>query len=93
VIASYQMAGDHRWASPGNLYSTGTVHPMPGLNLLLRQPIPRIPMLPWRMEATADLRNMLPGTTSEFFARLKEEMKTDLRQEEILILERKASVL
>ena len=58
-IASYQVTNDHRWASPGNLYSTGTVHPMPGLNLYLRQPIPRIPMLPWRMEATADLRNML----------------------------------
>ncbi len=59
LIASYQVTGDHRWASPGNLYSTGPVHPMPGLNLYLRQPIPRIPLLPWRMEATADLRNML----------------------------------
>lgn len=59
LIASYQVTGDHRWASPGNLYSTGTVRPMPGLNLYLRQPIPRIPLLPWRMEATADLRNML----------------------------------
>ncbi len=59
LIASYQVASDHRWASPGHLYSTGAVHPMPGLNLYLRQPIPRIPMLPWRMEATADLRNML----------------------------------
>ena len=59
VIASYQMAPEHRWISPGHLYSTGTVHPMPGLNLYLRQPIPRIPLLPWRMEATADLRNLL----------------------------------
>jgi hypothetical protein len=59
LIASYQMTGDHRWASPGHLYATGAVNPMPGLNLYLRQPIPRIPMLPWRMEATADLRNML----------------------------------
>ena len=59
LIASYQVTGEHRWASPGNLYSTGTVHPMPGLNLYLRQPIPKIPLLPWRMEATADLRNML----------------------------------
>ena len=59
LIVSYQVAGDHRWASPGHLYSTGTVNPMPGLNLYLRQPIPRIPLLPWRMEATADLRNML----------------------------------
>ena len=59
LIASYQATGDHRWVSPGHLYSTGSVHPMPGLNLYLRQPIPRIPMLPWRMEATCDLRNLL----------------------------------
>jgi hypothetical protein len=59
LIASYQVTGDHRWASPGHLYSTGTVHPLPGLNVYLRQPIPRIPLLPWRMEATADLRNLL----------------------------------
>ena len=59
VIASYQATGDHRWASPGQLYSTGAVHAMPGLNLYVRQPIPRLPMLPWRMEATADLRNLL----------------------------------
>ena len=30
-----------------------------GLNLYLRQLIPGLSMLPWRMEATADLRNML----------------------------------
>jgi hypothetical protein len=29
------------------------------LNLYIRQPIPGFGMLPWRMEATADLRNML----------------------------------
>jgi len=59
LIASYQATGDHRWVSPGHLYSTGTVRPMPGLNVYVRQPIPHIPMLPWRMEATADLRNLL----------------------------------
>jgi hypothetical protein len=32
---------------------------MPGLNVLVRQPLPRFGGLPWRMEATADLRNML----------------------------------
>ena len=32
---------------------------MPGLNVYIRQPIPGFSMLPWRMEATADLRNML----------------------------------
>jgi hypothetical protein len=58
-IASYQVAGDHRWASPGHSYSTASVRQMPGLNLYVRQTIPGLGMLPWRMEATADLRNML----------------------------------
>ena len=53
------IAGDHRWASPGHGYSTDSVRQMPGLNLYLRQLIPGLSMLPWRMEATADLRNML----------------------------------
>lgn len=59
LIASYQWTADRRAALPGNLYSTQSVRPMPGLNLYVKQPIPRIPLLPWRMEATADLRNML----------------------------------
>ena len=58
-VASYQWA-DNRWAvTPGNLYSTQTVRPVPGLNLHIRQPIPAFPGLPWRMEATADFRNLL----------------------------------
>jgi hypothetical protein len=69
-IASYQVTADHRWASPGHSYSTASVRQMPGLNLYVRQLIPGLSMLPWRMEATADLRNMLAqgylslGTTS-----------------------------
>jgi hypothetical protein len=59
LIASYQVTGDHRWASAGNSYSTASVRQMPGLNLYVRQTIPGLGMLPWRMEATADLRNML----------------------------------
>ena len=58
MIASYQWAADHRSLTPGNLYSTQSFRPMPGLNIYVRQPIP-IALLPWRMEATADLRNML----------------------------------
>ena len=58
-IASYQVTGDHRWASPGHSYSTASVRQMPGLNLYVRQTIPGLGMLPWRMEATADLRNLL----------------------------------
>ena len=59
LIASYQVTGDHRWASPGHGYSTASVRQMPGLNLYVRQTIPGLGMLPWRMEATADLRNLL----------------------------------
>jgi hypothetical protein len=58
-IASYQWTDSHRWAMPGHVYSTQAVQPMPGLNVYIRQPIPGFSMLPWRMEATADLRNML----------------------------------
>jgi hypothetical protein len=57
LIASYQWT-DHRWLSPGQLYSTQSVRPLPGLNVYLRQPIPT-GFLPWRMEATADLRNLM----------------------------------
>jgi hypothetical protein len=59
MIASYQWTANHRWAMPGNLYSTQAIRQTPGLNLHVRQPIPGLGMLPWRMEATADLRNML----------------------------------
>jgi hypothetical protein len=59
MIASYQWSDDHRWAMPGNLYSTQPIRQSPGLNIYIRQPIPALPLLPWRMEATADLRNLL----------------------------------
>jgi hypothetical protein len=59
MIASYQWTADPRAAMAGNLYSTQSVRPMPGLNIYIRQPLPRLTVLPWRMEATADLRNML----------------------------------
>jgi outer membrane receptor protein involved in Fe transport len=59
MIASYQFTADHQWAMPGNMYSTQSIRPIPGLNVYIRQPLPRLPILPWRMEATADLRNLL----------------------------------
>ena len=58
LIASYQWS-DNRRAVPGQIYSTQSSRPEPGLNVYLRQPIPALAGLPWRMEATADLRNML----------------------------------
>lgn len=59
LIASYQWTDNHRAITPGHLYSTQSVRPVPGLNLYVRQPIPSFSILPWRMEATADLRNLL----------------------------------
>jgi hypothetical protein len=59
MIASYQWISGHRWAMPGNVYSTQALNSTPGLNIYVRQPIPGLSALPWRMEATADLRNLL----------------------------------
>jgi hypothetical protein len=59
LIGSYQWTADPRAVMPGWLYSTQSLRPLPGLNLYLRQPIPGLSALPWRMEATADLRNLL----------------------------------
>lgn len=56
VVVSYQWAPDHRWAMPGNVYSTQSNQPAPGLNVVIRQPLPGFAR---RVEATADLRNML----------------------------------
>ncbi len=58
LVASYQWAagGDQRWVEPGNLYSTESLRTSPGLNIRIRQPIPGFG---GRIEATADLRNLL----------------------------------
>ena len=57
VVASYQFA-DARMATRGHMYSTRGIRPDPGLNIFVRQPVPTFLILPWRMEATADLRNL-----------------------------------
>jgi hypothetical protein len=56
--ATYQVA-DGRFAVPEPIYSTSSLRPQPGLNIYVRQAIPGLPGLPWRMEVTADLRNLL----------------------------------
>jgi hypothetical protein len=57
LIASYQWTpGDQRWMMAGNLYSTESDRSLPGFNLYFRQPIPGFGK---RLEATADLRNIL----------------------------------
>jgi hypothetical protein len=67
-MASYQWT-DQFAAMPAPLFATQPARPEPGLNVIIRQPIPMIPGLPWRLEATAEMRNMLaqgylPLTTS-----------------------------
>jgi hypothetical protein len=57
-IASYQWM-DQRAVTPAQMYSTQSMRPEAGLNIYVRQPIPTFFSLPWRMEASADLRNML----------------------------------
>jgi hypothetical protein len=57
-IASYQWMDD-RAVTPGHIYSTDSLRPEAGLNVYVRQPIPTFFSLPWRMEASADLRNLL----------------------------------
>ena len=57
LIASYQIAlGDARWVMAGNPYSMQPLRSLPGLNICLRQPIPGLGK---RVEATAELRNIL----------------------------------
>jgi hypothetical protein len=57
MIASYQIViGDSRWVMAGNPYSMQPLRSLPGLNFCVRQPIPGLGK---RVEATAELRNIL----------------------------------
>jgi hypothetical protein len=58
LVASYQWA-DYQSATPGPMFSTESARPEPGLNVMLRQPVPAIPRVPWHMEASAELNNLL----------------------------------
>lgn len=58
IAASYQVA-DGRFSVPEPIYSTSSMRPQPGLNIYVRQAVPILSSLPWRMEVTADLRNLL----------------------------------
>ncbi len=67
LVASYQWTGDRRALMAGNLYSTAGMQPLPGMNIYVRQPIPGFG---GRVEATADIRNILaqgylPLTTAD----------------------------
>ncbi|MBC7925323.1 MAG: hypothetical protein H7039_06660, partial [Bryobacteraceae bacterium] len=58
VVASYEWS-DARALTPGHVYLTQKIYPETGLNFRVRQPLPGWGGLPGRLEATAELRNML----------------------------------
>jgi hypothetical protein len=57
-VASYLWT-DYRALTPGHRYLTQRINPEIGWNVYLRQPIPGLTGIPGRLEATADLRNLL----------------------------------
>jgi hypothetical protein len=57
-IASYEWT-DYRSALPGPMFSTQSARPEPGLNIVVRQPIPMFSGLPGKLEASAELRNLM----------------------------------
>ena len=57
-VTSYQWT-DRRAAMPGPSVSTQSARPDPGFNILFRQPMPSIPGVKGRLEASAELRNLL----------------------------------
>jgi hypothetical protein len=56
IVGSYQWIGVSRAAMEGNLYAADSMMPLPGMNILIRQPIPGFGR---HVEANADIRNML----------------------------------
>ena len=59
-----QLVTSHQWATPrsltpSHLFLTYQVREGLALNLLIRQPLPYFGVLPGRLEATADLRNLV----------------------------------
>ena len=59
-----QCTSSYRWSdgrslTAGHMYLTQTLRPDVGWNVYVRQPIPAFPGLRGRLEATADLRNLL----------------------------------
>jgi Carboxypeptidase regulatory-like domain len=56
--ASYEWT-NYRSAVPGPVFTTQSGRQEPGLNIMLRQPIPSIPGMHGRVEAYTELRNLL----------------------------------
>jgi hypothetical protein len=68
-VTSYEWS-DATTLTPGHVYLTQKIYPETGLNVRLRQPLPAWSGLGGRLEATAELRNLLaqgylPVTTGD----------------------------
>ena len=59
ISGSYQWMDYNDAVMPDHLYLTQSVYSETGLNVRVRQPIPALPGMPGRLEATAELRNGL----------------------------------
>jgi hypothetical protein len=59
ITGSYQWMDYDNTIMPDHFYLTQSPYTEPGLNLRVRQPIPPVPGIPGRIEATAELQNGL----------------------------------
>jgi len=59
ITGSYQWMNYNNVVMPDHFYLTQNMYSETGLNVQLRQPIPALPGMPGRLEATADLMNGL----------------------------------
>jgi hypothetical protein len=59
ITGSYQWMDYNDTIMPDHFYLTQNQYTQPGLNLLVRQPIPAVPGFPCRLEATAEVQNGL----------------------------------
>ena len=58
IISNYQWASRTSALAP-DLYNEFAARSEPGLNIIVRQPLPMNTMLPGKFELTADVRNLL----------------------------------
>jgi hypothetical protein len=58
ITSTYEWT-DYSALMPTHYYLTQKAYPEPGLNFMIRQPIPSFAGLPGRLEASMDLRNMM----------------------------------
>lgn len=63
-VSGTQISASYGWADSGAIlprhtFTTQNTYAQPGLNMVIRQPLPSLFGMPGRLEITADLRNLL----------------------------------